>query len=140
MGCLLVHELDIVAEDGGKEVGFGAQGQIFYGEVVYPTRDEFDAACIETNGEIGDALRMSAFHGIGDAKNGGDFLKTESIRLIESGVKVIFGGRCAMAVVARKHADELDISSGEAKDFRVEDDVLTVAVVGLGVDEGSNLM
>ena len=42
-----MHELDIVAEDGGEEVGFGAQGEVFDGEIMHAADDEFEAFAVE---------------------------------------------------------------------------------------------
>lgn len=132
--------MDIVAEDGGKKVGFGAEGQVFDGEVVYAFYHEFETSCIEAHGELRYALGVGAFHGVCHAQEGGEFLKAETIGLAEEGVEVILRCRRTVTVVTGKHADELDIPAGETKDFGVKNNVLTVAVVGLRIDEGADFV
>ena len=137
---LLMHHLDVVAEDGGKEVGFGAEGEVFDGEVVHAFYHEFETSCVEAHGELGYALGVGAFHGVCHAQEGGEFLKAETIGLAEEGVEVILRCRCAVTVVTGEHADELDIPTGETEDFGVKNNVLTVAVVGFRIDEGADFV
>ena len=68
---LFMHELNVIAEDGSEEVGFGSQGQVFDGKIVHAAHDELEASGVEAYGKIGDALGVGAFHRIGYAEEGG---------------------------------------------------------------------
>ena len=62
-------------------------------------------------------MRVSAFHGIADAQECGEFLDAQAVRLIEFGVGTVLDGWGAVAVVAGKHSDDLHISPRQTEDF-----------------------
>ena len=90
--------------------------------------------------DLGNALGVGAFEGVGDAEEGGELADADAVVGGEGGVARVIEHRPGVAVVAGDERDDGDVEPVEPEDLGVEDEVFRVFVVGAGADVGADLV
>ena len=139
-GLVVFVDDDGEAEDLFEEVGFRVHGETFDGGIGEAGEADAEFAVFAADFELGDALGVGAFEGVGDAEDGGEFGDADAVCGGERGVSRVFEGGAGVAVVARDEGDDGDVHAVEAEDLGVEDEVFRVFVVCARADVGSDFV
>ena len=123
-----------------EEVGLGVHGEALDGGVCQAGQADAEFAGLTADFQVGDALDVGALEGVCHAEQGGELANADAVVGAEGGVARVVEPWAGVAVIAGDERDDGDVQPVESENFRVEDQVFRVFVVGPRADVSANLM
>jgi hypothetical protein len=130
----------VEAKDLFEEVGLGVHGEALDSSIGQAGKADAEFSGVALDFHVLDALDVGALKCISHAEEGSELADADAVLRAECSVAWVIQAGAGMAVVAGDEGDQGDVEAVEPEDFRVEDEVFGMFVMGAGADVGPDFV